>query len=193
MKTPLFCLRTVKVHSRTRTAELSKRHAPLQTCTPRKLIDSFPLLATDFVSRAPAIGAPVNVAMDETPQDIPIRVPRIERSGQILGKQDPGSVTSPAEKKPVKDVTMSSYSNRSKKSGYSPHSALKARKDFSVLMLIQHNDKMPEMNAHAIHANMIPTWCATYPLLSRPKNDAAIAMTRMYKANSPDTPRLSCA
>jgi hypothetical protein len=109
MKMPLFCFRTVKVHRRTRTAELSNRHAPLQICTPRKLIDSFPFLATDFVSSAPAIGAEVNVAMEETPQDMPIRVPRSERSGHILGKQDPGSVTSPAEKKPADDIAMSMW------------------------------------------------------------------------------------
>lgn len=106
---PLFCFCTVKIHNRTRIAEQSKSHAPLQICTPRKLIDSFPSLATEFVSRAPAIGAPVKVAMEETPQDIPIRVPKSDRSGHILGKQDPGSVTSPAEKKPAKNAMMSSY------------------------------------------------------------------------------------
>jgi hypothetical protein len=109
MKMPLFCFRTVRVHKRTRTAELSNRHAPLQICTPRKLIDSFPFRTTDLVSSAPAIGAEVNVAMEETPQDMPIRVPRSERSGHILGKQDPGRVTSPAEKKPVDDVAMSMW------------------------------------------------------------------------------------
>jgi hypothetical protein len=46
------------------------------------------------------MGALIKVAIEETPQDMPSRVPRSERSGQILGKQDPGSVTSPAEKKP---------------------------------------------------------------------------------------------
>jgi hypothetical protein len=107
MKMPFFCFRTVIVHSSVRTADPSKRHAPLQICTPRKLIDSFPFFGLDVVSSAPAIGAPIKVAMEETPQDMPSRVPRSERSGQILGKQEPGSVTSPAEKKPVDDVTMS--------------------------------------------------------------------------------------
>ena len=101
MKMPRFCFRTVITHSRTRTPDPSRRHAPLQTCTPRKLTDSFPFFPLDVVSRAPAIGALINVAMEEMPQDMPSRVPRSERSGHMLGKQEPGSVTSPAEKKPV--------------------------------------------------------------------------------------------
>ena len=156
MKKPFFCFRTVIVHNRTRTADPSKRHAPLQTCTPRKLMDSFPFFATDVVSRAPAMGAPINVAIDAKPQDMPSRVPRSERSGQILGKQEPGRVTSPAEKKPVDNVKMSCLFEW-QRGRHSPQSALKARKDFSLLMPIQHNDKMPEMNAHAIHVKMMPT------------------------------------
>jgi hypothetical protein len=104
MKMPLFCFRIVIIQSRARAADPSKRHAPLQICTPRKLMDTFPLWETDFVSKAPAIGAPINVAMEENPQDIPSRVPRSERSGHILGKAEPGSVTRPAEKKPVNEV-----------------------------------------------------------------------------------------
>src|SRR5436190_21893456 len=111
MKTPLLCFRTVRTHNRRRIAELSKRNAPLQICTPRKLIDSLPSLATDLVSSAPAIGADNNVAKDEMPQDIPIRVPKSEGSGHMLGKQDPGSVTSPAEKKPMENDVMSSCWN----------------------------------------------------------------------------------
>lgn len=156
MKMPLFCFRTVKIHKRTRTAEPSNRHAPLQICTPRKLIDSVPSLATDFVSSVPAIGAPVNVAMEETPQDMPIRVPKSERSGQMLGKQDPGSVTSPAEKKPVTDVMMRQTTLELEEGRYLPQSALKAKKDLSVFTLIHDNAKMPEMKAHAIQVNMLP-------------------------------------
>src|SRR4051794_35888159 len=100
MKMPFLCRRTVMTHRRTRKADASRRHTPLQICTPRKLIDSFPFLPTEVVSRAPAMGALVRVAIEETPQDIPSRVPRSDRSGQILGKQAAGSVTSPAEKKP---------------------------------------------------------------------------------------------
>lgn len=104
MKMPLFCFRIVIIQSRARTADPSKRHAPLQICTPRKLMDSFPLRETDFVSKAPAIGAPISDAMEENPQDMPSRVPRSERSGHILGKAEPGSVTRPAEKKPVNEA-----------------------------------------------------------------------------------------
>ena len=85
MKMPFFCLRTVIVHRRTRTADASKRHTPLQICTPRKLIDFFPFFATDVVSRAPAMGALTKVAVEVMAQDMPSRVPRSERSGQILG------------------------------------------------------------------------------------------------------------
>jgi len=155
MKMPLFCFRTVIIQSRARTADPSKRHAPLQICTPRKLIDSFPLRDTDFVSRAPAIGAPINVAMEENAQDMPSRVPRSERSGHILGKAEPGSVTSPAEKKPVNEVKNKPTVQTERRLTL-PHSALKAMKDFSLLTPIQHNDKMPEMSAHAIHVSMLP-------------------------------------
>ena len=152
---PLFCFRTVIIQSRARTADPSKRHAPLQICTPRRLIDSFPLWDTDFVSRAPAIGAPINDAMEENPQDMPSRVPRSERSGHILGKAEPGSVTSPAEKKPVNEV-MNKPTVQIERGLTLPHNALKAMKDFSLLMPIQHNDKMAETSAHAIHVSMLP-------------------------------------
>ena len=111
MKMPLFCFRTTRIHNRISIAELSKRHTPLQICTPRKLIDSLPSLATDFVSSALAIGAPISVAIQEMPQDIPVRVPKSKGFGHMLGKQDPGSVTSPAEKKPVENNVMSSCWN----------------------------------------------------------------------------------
>jgi hypothetical protein len=120
MKMPLFCFRTVIIQSRARTADPSKRHAPLQICTPRKLIDSFPLLDTDFVSKAPAIGAPINDAMEENPQDMPSRVPRSERSGHILGKAEPGSVTSPAEKKPVNEVMNKPYCSNREEAYFTP-------------------------------------------------------------------------
>jgi hypothetical protein len=56
---------------------------------------------SDFVfSKAPAIGAPIRVAMDETDQDIPRRVPSRDRSGVIFAKAAEGSVTKAAEKKP---------------------------------------------------------------------------------------------
>ena len=93
-------------HSRPRTADPSKRHTPLQICTPRKLIDFLPSSATAVVRRAPAIGAPISVAMEEKPQDMPSRVPKSDRSGHMLGKQEPGNVTSPAEKKPVEDAKV---------------------------------------------------------------------------------------
>jgi hypothetical protein len=110
MKTPFFCFLTVAVHNSTRTDEPSKRHTPAQTWTPRKLIDPLPSFALDVLSRAPAIGAPINDAMEEMPQDMPSRVPRSDKSGQMFAKQDPGSVTRPAEKKPTRDVAVSHVS-----------------------------------------------------------------------------------
>jgi hypothetical protein len=155
MKMPLFCFRIVIIQSRARAADPSKRHAPLQICTPRKLMDSFPLWETDFVSKAPAIGAPINDAIEENPQDMPSRVPRSERSGHILGKAEPGSVTRPAEKKPVNEVVNKPTAQIERRL-YSPHNALKAMNDFSLLMPIQHNDKTPETSAHTIHVSMLP-------------------------------------
>lgn len=58
----------------------------------------FPFL---LLSRAPAIGLPIKVAMLEMLHDIPRRVPRRERSGQILAKAAEGRVTRPAERNPM--------------------------------------------------------------------------------------------
>lgn len=77
------------------------KQIPLHSCTPRKLVDCFPLLLVDVLNKAPAMGAPIREAMEEIPHDMPSRVPNCERSGQILGKHDPGNVTKPAERKPV--------------------------------------------------------------------------------------------
>ena len=98
---PFFCWRAVAINSATSHADPSKRNTPLQSCTLRKLITGVPLLEIDVLSRAPAMGAPINDAMEQMPHDMPIRVPRRDRSGQMFGKQEPGRVTRPAEKKPA--------------------------------------------------------------------------------------------
>lgn len=70
------------------------------------------------LSNAPAIGAPIseaglqlvyhtkidvpNVPMLDTLHDIPRRVPSLERSGVMFAKAAEGSVTSAAEKNPVR-------------------------------------------------------------------------------------------
>lgn len=44
----------------------------------------------------------MRVAIDETDQDMPKRVPSRDRSGVMFAKAAEGSVTKAAEKKPVK-------------------------------------------------------------------------------------------
>ena len=148
--------RTVAIHSTTSPAEPSRRNTPLQTCTLRKLITGVPLLEIDVLSRAPAMGAPINDAKEQMPHDIPSRVPRRDRSGQISGKQEPGKVTRPAEKKPA---IVSQLLGSTQWCGRPslPQRTLNAMKDFSLSMLIQHKDKIPETNEQTIQVNMLPT------------------------------------
>jgi hypothetical protein len=53
-----------------------------------------------FLSKAPAIGAPMSEAILDTLQLIPSLVPNRERSGVMLAKAADGTVTRAAEKKP---------------------------------------------------------------------------------------------
>ena len=53
-------------------------------------------------SNAPAMGAPIKLAIELTDHDIPNRVPNLERSGVMFAKAAEGSVTRAAEKKPAK-------------------------------------------------------------------------------------------
>lgn len=54
-----------------------------------------------FFNNAPAMGAPISVAMLDTLHDIPRRVPKRERSGVMFAKAAEGTVTRAAEKKPM--------------------------------------------------------------------------------------------
>lgn len=73
----------------------NNKKIPLQSCTPKKFV--CPLF---FLSNAPAIGDPIKLAMLETLHDMPRRVPRFDKSGQMLAKAADGSVTNGAERKP---------------------------------------------------------------------------------------------
>ena len=81
--------------------EPTSRLHPLQSWTPKKSTCALPPGPLETEIKAPAMGAPVKLAKEETPQDIPSRVPKRDKFGQILGKVAAGSVTKPAEKKPV--------------------------------------------------------------------------------------------
>jgi hypothetical protein len=59
------------------------------------------VLPSVFLSKAPAIGAPISEAILDTLQLMPSLVPNRERSGVILAKAADGTVTRGAEKKPM--------------------------------------------------------------------------------------------
>ena len=92
---PLFNVLVVVNHSTPNQTAPANKQTPLQIWTPRKSISPFLVRR-----RAPAIGLPISVAMLETLQDIPSRVPSRDRSGQIAANAAEGSVTRPAERNP---------------------------------------------------------------------------------------------
>jgi len=93
---PFFCVFTVVMYKTSNHMVPAMRHTPLQTCTPMKSVrPSF------FLSKAPAMGAPMRVAILETDHDMPNLVPRRDKSGVIFAKAAEGTVTSAAEKKPT--------------------------------------------------------------------------------------------
>lgn len=78
------------------------KHTPLHTCTPMKSVRPSFLL-----NKAPAMGAPMSDAILETLQDIPSRVPSLERSGVMFAKAADGTVTRAAERKPEDTESVS--------------------------------------------------------------------------------------
>jgi len=92
---PFFNVLLVYIHNTINQHVANIKQIPDQSCTPRKFVRPF-----FFFSNAPAIGDPIKDAMLETPQDMPTRVPRLRRSGQILAKAAEGSVTRAADRKP---------------------------------------------------------------------------------------------
>ena len=103
---PLSCVFIVTNHSTHKKPVPTIRQAPLHTCTPTKS-----RCPSEFVFRsAPAIGAPMRVAMDETLHDMPSRVPSRERSGVMFANAAEGRVTRAAEKKPT---TISNHTHAS--------------------------------------------------------------------------------
>lgn len=84
---------------------------------------------SDFVfSSAPAIGAPIRVAIDDTLHDIPSRVPSRERSGVIFANAAEGKVTRAAEKNPAVCQQQIFTSSTIDELETLPHNILKAMK-----------------------------------------------------------------
>ena len=100
---PFFCVLTVTYHSTHSIPEPQIKQIPAQSWTPKKSKCSFPLGPIELLSKAPAIGDPVSDAKDDMPHDMPVRVPSRPGSGHRLGKTEAGSVTRPAEQKPMSD------------------------------------------------------------------------------------------
>ena len=98
MRHPVFSFFLVTAHNTARHAEPINKHTPDQSCGPKKLV----VPSGSVLSKAPAIGEPINVAILETLHDMPRRVPRRDMSGQIFAKAAEGSVTSAADKKPFR-------------------------------------------------------------------------------------------
>jgi hypothetical protein len=92
---PFFRVRTATTYNTINQQVPINRHTPLHTCTPMKFVRPF-----FFLSSAPAMGAPMSVAILDTLQDMPKRVPNRERSGVMFANAADGTVTRAAEKKP---------------------------------------------------------------------------------------------
>jgi len=149
------------------------KQQPHHSCGPKKSpLVCFPSDPGLF-NKAPAIGDPISEAKEEMPHDMPVLVPRRVGSGQRLGNTAAGSVTSPAEQK--------------------PQNTLKTISPFWVDTAIQHSDSMPETEAQQNQVRRGPRCWAMIPAERRPKNEAAIPMTRMYNAKLLDIPSTSCA
>lgn len=130
------------------------KHTPLHTCTPRKSVSpSF------FLSNAPAIGAPISVAMLDTLHDMPSLVPKRDRSGVMFANAADGTVTSAAEKKPICTVSPLSLPkpiSRRKEIQNLPHSTENAINVPSLSILIHANARTALTNVHSIQATIAP-------------------------------------
>lgn len=93
----MFIVFFVTAHNTNNHTDPIRRHIPDQSCGPRKSVSPFAFV----FSSAPAIGDPINVAMLDTLQDIPRRVPRRDMSGHMFAKAADGRVTRAADKKPA--------------------------------------------------------------------------------------------